>query len=277
MHFLTSIAKRVPSRFLLRNAGSLVVFLFLLIVFELSGSAQDYVSQTGSPTFSVNQPVVFGFTNLANGNVHLEIPIASAPQRGELGFSMKLVYDSRIWQVVKTGGSLLWKPTNVPNSMGGWRVVSSANPGAVTFDSSSVSCDGTNFLLQFTNFVWQGPDGTRRKFPVSTAQSQGCSGDTPTGDSLAADASGYHMYVSGYHSAVVYAKDGTQVFPAMQDTNGNYFSTDANGNVIDTLGRTVVTTSSSGNQTFYDVLNSQGKTSRITVTTKSIQVATFFR
>ncbi|HEV2987795.1 MAG TPA: RHS repeat-associated core domain-containing protein [Candidatus Angelobacter sp.] len=277
MRFLKSIANRVPSRFLSRTASSLATLFLLLVVFALPGSAQDYVSQPGSPAFSVNQPVVFGFTNLANGNIHLEIPIASAPQRGEIGFAMKLVYDSRIWQVVKAGGSLLWKPTNVPNSMGGWRVVSSANPGTVTFDSSSVSCDGTNFLLQFTNFVWQGPDGTRRKFPIATAQGQGCPGDTPSGDSFAADASGYHMYVTGYQNAVVYAKDGTQVFPAIQDTNGNHFSTDANGNVIDTLARTVVTTTTSGNQTFYDVLNSQGKTSRITVTTRSIQVATFFR
>ena len=143
----SSTANRMPAIFL------------LLMMFAVACSAQDYVSQTGSPAFSANQPVVFGFANLANGNIHLEIPIASAPQRGELAFALKLVYDSRIWQVVKTGGSLLWKPTNVANSMGGWRVVSSANPGAVTFDSNSESCDGTNLLLHFTNFVWQSPDG----------------------------------------------------------------------------------------------------------------------
>ena len=77
-----------------------VIFL-LLMMFVAVCNAQDYVSQTGSPAFSANQPVVFGFVNLANGNIHLEIPIASAPQRGELAFALKLVYDSRIWQVVK--------------------------------------------------------------------------------------------------------------------------------------------------------------------------------
>ena len=119
-----STANRVPA--ILQNRISRMAWLLLLMMFAAVCNAQDYISQTGSPAFSVNQPVVFGFSNLANGNVHLEIPIGSAPQRGELGFSVKLVYDSRIWQVVKAGGSLLWKPTNVPNSMGGWRVVSSA-------------------------------------------------------------------------------------------------------------------------------------------------------
>jgi RHS repeat-associated protein len=269
-----STANRVPAVF--QNLISRVAWLLLLMMFAVVCSAQDYISQTGSPAFSVNQPVVFGFVNLANGNIHLEIPIASAPQRGELAFAVKLVYDSRIWQAVNAGGSLLWKPTNVPNSMGGWRVVSSANPGAVTFDSSPESCGGANLLLHFTNFVWQSPDGTRRKFPISTAQSQGCQGDTPSADSFAADSSGYHMYVTGYQNAVVYAKDGTQVFPAVLDTNGNHFSVDANGNVIDTLGRTVVTATTNGNQTFYDVLNSQGTTSRITIATKSVLVSTFF-
>jgi hypothetical protein len=90
------------------------------------------------------------------------------------------------------------------------------------------------------------------------------------------DASGYHIYVTNYSTVAVYAKDGTQVYPRVEDTNGNYFTTDANGNVIDTLGRTVVKQSKIGSQTFYDVLNSQGTTSRITVTTKQIPVHTSF-
>ncbi len=271
------IGKLVQAVFSVRISKLHGACLLCLMVLASACNAQSYISQTGSPAFAVTQPVPFGFVNLANGNYHLEIPLASAPQRGGLTFAARLVYDSRIWQVLNTGGSLVWKPTNVPNSMGGWRLATSADPGIVVFDSTSESCDGTNFLFHFTNFAWLGPDGTVRNFPISTAQSQGCPGDTPTGDSFAADSSGYHMYVTNYQSAVVYAKDGTQVFPVAQDTNGNHFSTDASGNVMDTLGRTVVKKTVNGSQTFYDVLNSQGATSRITVTTKSILVSTFFR
>ena len=124
----SSTANRMPAIFL------------LLMMFAVACSAQDYVSQTGSPAFSANQPVVFGFANLANGNIHLEIPIASAPQRGELAFALKLVYDSRIWQVVNNGSSSTWQPTNVPNSQGGWRFVSNVDPGTVSYSLSTTSC-----------------------------------------------------------------------------------------------------------------------------------------
>jgi hypothetical protein len=239
--------------------------------------AQDYLSQPGRPAFSILQPVPFGVVNVANGNVHVEIPLASAPQRGDLKFSAKMVYDSRIWQIVKTGGSQVWKPTNIPNSYGGWRFATTADVGTVTSDSDTMQspCSSNSATINF-NFVWTSPDGTRRYFPVGTVQDAGCSDDQPKADGFAVDASGYHIFVSNYTNAVVYAKDGTQVFPTLEDTNGNYFSADANGNVIDTLGRTVVTKSSSGNQIYYDILNSQGTTSRITVTTRTIQLCTEF-
>src|SRR5207249_3020757 len=89
------------------------------------------------------------------------------------------------------------------------------------------------------------------------------------------------MYVTNYTTvSASYAPDGTQIYPSVKDTNGNYFSTDVNGNVIDTLGRTPVmkTTNCGGNsaQTCYDVLNSQNSTARFTVLTTSITVNTAF-
>jgi len=255
--------------------------LLVICVAGLTCEAQDYSSQTGSPTFSVNQPVPYGFVNLANGNVHVEIPLASAPQRGKLPFAAKLVYDSRIWQIVHAGGSLVWKPNNLPFSIAGWRFVTNATPGTVTFDATQITrgCNDTDnpTVVNFVNFVWMSPDGTPRKFPVATAQDPGCPDDVSSADGFAVDSSGYHMYVTSYSTVVIYAKDGTQVYPRVEDANGNYFTTDANGNVVDTLGRTVVQQSTIGNQSFYDVLNSQGTTSRITVTTKQIPVHTLFQ
>jgi len=65
-----------------------------------------------------------------------------------------------------------------------------------------------------------------------------------TGDAMAQDSSGYPMYVTSYTKATGYARDGsivndqTQSAYTVKDANGNYFSQDAGGNIIDTLGRT---------------------------------------
>lgn len=276
----------MPGKKPCRNIGAVgsIATIRLLVIAMLaisSASAQDYLYETGSPVFSVAQPALpkkagQGFVNIANGNLHLELPFVSVPQRGGLPLRVALVYDSRIWQIVPVGGSLLWKPTNVPNSMGGWRVVTTADPGTVTFDVASVAdCNGVIGAVSSSNFVWHAPDGTQRKFPVSTLDSPDC-GNVPSADDFALDSSGYHLYVTDYQTATIFAKDGTQVFPAVQDTNGNHFSTDASGNVVDTLGRTVAKKTVSGNQVFYDVLNSQGTTSRYTITTTSIPVHTGF-
>ncbi|MBI1747143.1 MAG: RHS repeat protein, partial [Acidobacteria bacterium] len=70
--------------------------------------------------------------------------------------------------------------------------------------------------------------------------------------------------------------NGTQVYPTIKDTNGNYFSKDANGNPVDTLGRTALVSTVNGNTTTYDIPNSQGGTSRFTATTSTISVNTNF-
>ena len=133
-----------------------------------------------------------------------------------------------------------------------------------------------------SNFQWTAPDGTQRFFPISTQEQisgTGCP-DHPGASGPANDSSGYRMVVTNYVQATVYAPDGSQVYPSVKDTNGNFFSKDGSGNVIDTLGRTPITKTSNcnsnSNQTCYNVLNSQGGRSTFTITTESISVSTSF-
>ena len=84
------------------------------------------------------------------------------------------------------------------------------------------------------------------------------------------------MYVTNFTTATVFAKDGTQMFPSVKDTNGNFYTADGNGNIVDTLNRTPVTMTVNGNTISYAVLNSQGSTSAFTVTTETINVNTAF-
>ena len=85
----------------------------------------------------------------------------------------------------------------------------------------------------------------------------------------------------------VYAPDGSQVFPTLQDTNGNFYSNSPGQystftNVVDTLGRIPVVTTFSGSQVFLDYLCLQGCNSasgdraRVTINTSTPGWATQF-
>jgi len=68
-----------------------------MVVATLSGAAQQsFMDEPGIPAFTTSFPVENGFINLANGNLHIEIPIATYPQRGSIKqMQARLVYDSR--------------------------------------------------------------------------------------------------------------------------------------------------------------------------------------
>src|SRR6266536_1300657 len=125
----------------------------------------DYSQQIGAPVFSSIEPVELGFVNAANGNLHLEIPIASFPQRGmKQPLTYKLVYDSRIWGIPGIGyGYLPNKYTNpYPTTpWTGWRFITSADYGTVGQSPWTTLC-GSNPVLgdqKINNFWWKAPDG----------------------------------------------------------------------------------------------------------------------
>jgi RHS repeat-associated protein len=284
---MSKLAKRVVTVF--------ATMLPLFIPPSVTCQIQSYLLDVGKPGYTITEPVEFGYVNLANGNLHLEIPVYSSPQRGKIPFVAKMVYDSRIWLHVLVN-SQVWVPTNVLNSQGGaswggWRFVTSADGGSVNAPQTDTTCTVTvnghpvqeDQYVTFYPFNWTAPDGTFRSFPISTQQyvNPNCPPVTnnPTGNAFANDGSGYHMYVTNYNSAVIYAPDGTQVFPGIEDANGNLFSADSNGNTIDTLGRTPLTKSVNGSVITYSVLTSQHPTTAptIQITTETINAHTNFQ
>jgi len=259
-----------------------LAILILIILTSESANAQNYLGQIGAPAFSTASPVELGYLNIANGNLHLSVPLGSFPQRGHLDYTAALDYDSSIW--VEAGSvPPSWQPTNVSNSWGGWRLVISASPGTASFLGINQLCDTPPPYHSYTiydYFQWRAPDGTLHDFSgIQTERDpQDCDqGNTASASGFATDASGYFMVVTNYSTiSAVYAPDGTQVYPTVKDTNGNFFSADANGNVVDTLGRTPVTTTTNGSTITYQVLDSQGSSSPFVVTTQSITVSTAF-
>lgn len=253
--------------------------------------AQAYLTQVGNTPFSTAVPVEMGYYDASTGNVHLEIPLGSWPARGRHGFTAALVYDSRVWFIGTPGGTRTWQPTNVPvTNWAGWRLMTIPAIGGTTHYTTQVlnctcpepPCHNTPRYYKYSNFTWTDAYGTVRAFPIYTEYDPySCDGDNPVDTEYANDSSGYRMAVTNYTQiSSVIAADGTSVYPGVEDKNGNYFSTDSGGNVIDTLGRTPVkvTTTCNGNSALvcYDVLNSQGGTSRYTVTTETINVHTNF-
>lgn len=107
-----------------------------------------------------------------------------------------------------------------------------------------------------------------------------CNGDDshtqPSGSGYALDSSGYYLVVSQYTNMTIYDSKGNEVYPQIQDTNGNYFSADGNGNLIDTQGNTPILVSTSGNQTYYDVLGTGGTRNRYTATMGTVSFNTSF-
>ena len=269
-------------RSFLHTAGMTLVILAIAFAVPPSARAQNYLTQTGSPTFTTAEPVELGFVNAGNGNLHIAIPIVALPERGSRPFVAALVYDSRIWQVFSSGSNS-WQPTNIQNSMGGWRLVTSGDAGnSSSLNWTSTCLDGgvrVPGISHNENFYWTSTDGTQHFFPILTQiilDSCASGNNISSGDAMATDSSGFHMYVTNYTTAVVYAPDGTEVYPTLKDPNGNYYSTDSNGNVIDTVGRTPVTKTTNGSQVTYATVNSQGTASNFVATTQSLAVSTAF-
>jgi RHS repeat-associated protein len=253
---------------------------------------QSYLQSVGSPSFLTSLPVENGNINASNGNLHLEIPLGTYPQRGKNQDKIMLIYDSAIWD----SSSGAWVPNNISSPSyndptggpwGGWRIIHTAGGGKVTYAENLTGfCapDGGPQYDVLNNFEWTAPDGTQHAFAIQTTNPfSSCGGtDQPSGDAFASDATGYHMYVQNYANSasdvIVYGPDGSKVSPALEDPNGNYFSIDVDsfGNVTgDTLGR-APTVTFSGTTIYYAVPNAQGGTSTYTLKTSYVNICSNF-
>ena len=276
----------------------LIAFVWFFGAAPVPLRAQSYLQNVGVPPFTTAVPVENGFINLANGNLHLEISLGSYPQRGGKTDSVALEYDSNFWwpQGDPWAGCCWWEPTNVtanpwPNwpSGGGWRLVTTGDPGNVTYGATdNTYCpSGDDYKWEtFSPFIWTGPDGTAHSFAVSTRENidGGCPGtNTPNASGYASDGSGYYISITNFTSAIVYAPDGT-IATWKKDPNGNFYSNSLYSSspwewrYYDTLNRTLVhvTQSADHNTWYFAVPNAQGGTSTYTAKLGTVNVYTMF-
>ena len=282
-----------------RSLVILIVVFFFCLSAPNARSQDNYLDAIGIPPFTTAMPVDYGFTNLTNGALHLEIPIASFPQRDGKPFKISLVFDVGSGVGASPGNVMAHEgPGAYPYfSLGGWRIVKSSSPGNVQADDTPGSVcggDGNDRWETYDHFTLEMPDGTSHTFDgIKTKQgfptecNDGSQYNIPSGSARADDSSGYYMVVTNFEDAVVYAPDGTEVYPVVKDSNGNFYSSITNvqrynnngyyypvsyHDPVDSLGRPLETTTVNGNSIYLDVLNSQGSTSRYTATIGLVQV-----
>jgi len=236
--------------------------------------AQNYLTAGGAPTFSAPAPIELGFTDTANGNLHLEISSGSLPQRGsKQPLTVKFLHDSNTMWTISCGLSCSWQPSSFTNAWT-WRVVVSG--GLSAFGGPS-NCQA----------IWTDAAGTNRYFTFTGTDP--VTGQNCTGSGWATDSSGYKLL---YNIGAVYAPDGTMAghYGVAQSVpyNTNANAEDANGNYLtgapqysnqttDTLGRALPNWESCTLGTCqFAVPNSQGGTSTYTVTPATINVQTKF-
>jgi RHS repeat-associated protein len=256
--------------------------VFWICCLLLAGGQSANAQVNGQRPFVAPEPVELGFLETATGDLHLEIPLGSFPQRGINGqpVTLKLVYDSSEWQI----GDGVW--LHPDGQYTGWWLQSFDSFDSVWFTQTVVNSSCGN---KWVNFEWTDSTGSQHYFPITTTT---CPPAVSTGDAYAADSSGYHMYVNDYDLFTVYAPDGTKVYseeptspdsqghvPALEDSNGNYLSIQASGTttMYDTTGRAVLqAVACSSTVTCYNVLNSQNSTSQYAATYSTIPVKTAF-
>jgi len=265
--------------------------------------AQSYLQNVGVPPFTTKLPVENGFINAANGNLHLEIPLGSFPQRAGTPDKIVLMYDSAVWLPVDDRG---WEPVNISAadgsaSWGGWRVVTSRDPGFVAageIDSGYCVAGDSYMWADYTPWIWTAPDGTQHSFPADTEAPYWpayCPGTgVPSGSAYASDGSGYYISINNYNNATIYAPDGTKMascdavlgdcsasFYASEDSNGNYvpprgYSFNDNVNTwtyLDTLRRTILTEqNTSGSNVYTFALPSAQNPYTVTLETINVNV-----
>ena len=214
-----------------RHSGRLqVICLITLTCLGLattSANAQSYLQSIGVPPFTTKLPAQNGFVNAANGDLHLEIPLGSFPQRAGAPDKIVLMYDSDIW----SNASGTWLPDNIDNTLsgpswGGWRIVTSRETGFFSSgETESGYCSPVDdyYWATYSPWIWVAPDGTQHTFqdssgnPVKTEAPiyPGICGSNgsgiPSASGYAADGSGFFISITNYTDATVYAPDGTKI------------------------------------------------------------------
>lgn len=222
---------------------------------SFTSSALAQTSVTGFPPFSSQAGGQWDSINLANLNVHLNIPITARKGRG-LNFSEALQYDSSVYA-----------PRNFTVWMlnFGWGDTGTSVGGVLRSASQSIGCQGGGSGTQDTFNAYQDPFQTVHPFTTSITANT-CTGSG--GTTITNDGSGYTITIAGVNeTATITSPHGTVITIAgtstITDPNGNQMTFSPNG-ITDTLGTSPLAVSSTNASVVYTFPTPGGGTSTVT-------------
>jgi RHS repeat-associated protein len=248
----------------------------------------------GAPTI----PVRNGYFNVYTGNLHLEIPITSTPQRGMGPQGVKLVYDSGGFWLSNSqfpGDNPVISPHDNETfwQLSGFSGLP-ASGSATPMNVQEQGCGGGWYgSIQIYNF-WEFTDtsGTSHLFTPGTTFTQNCASATGTPEypngygnltagGFATDGSGYYISITNGNEPQVYYPDGSD---NSINPNGNeaYFYTDNNvgtstcNNTMGFDAQPYVAAPSATCQMVYQGFNGSSSKSTYTLVWQYIPVCTAF-
>ena len=225
--------------------------------------ATNISSLIGTPAHARFLPIRFGELNLDTGDMHLEIPLFSLPERGLAPYELKLVYDSFFWYPTSVFGTDFLQGTQLYPTGTGWSIQVSGAMGdwGINPESSTVINCSTQRANDYGTITtvnrWSGVDshGTLHEFNLYAVQNtctlaQGgpdlaTNPQSHGGTAYALDGSGYSLTVAsdGYTTNVI-APDGTQGAQIQSGSGSSYLTLvgdePPNGNVSSYYGNPLV-------------------------------------
>jgi len=109
-----------------------LLILSLNCFIQLSHAQQP---ETGLPVYASFHGGGIDNVNLLNGNLHIEIPIITVPQRASPPTTYRFIYDIRSWEInenlpVRRGSSPTWNVGQTSGRFVGWHLVNNLFPQA---------------------------------------------------------------------------------------------------------------------------------------------------
>jgi RHS repeat-associated protein len=259
-------------------------FFFLLSALMLCSTVLAFAqsSETGLPPFGSFHGSNFDLVSLKSGNLHVEIPLWSLPQRAAPNTGLRLVYDMPSWQVDKshpTPSTTQWTVAPVSGEKVYWNYfVDPTGPRGTKHDVITKTCfwfapDG-RLPFQYdvhVNYVMTDSHGTKHPFNlrhVVTHPDDRCTDPEPSTDTgFALDGSGYKATITANNGNVQY-----QMADDIGQFNGNLDSE------LSTGGSTTIQTGQN-NVVLYridTVLDSDGNSQQFRVDFGSVTSLTSF-
>jgi RHS repeat-associated protein len=240
--------------------SAFLLMIFILPMFPRSAAAQnlDTGYATGFPPNGVFDGSDFDNVAVANGGLHVHVPLLQFKGRGPtmfFGFHYQNFAYSQSEYCDQTGQvcRVTWRTS--PG--GGWALETPLSYGILTSTVTFPPCSGGGLITAYTGITLFEPDGTgHHMIPDQPMIVNACWNPIPNGVMYADDGSGWMLRVdpntgnpafNGWGADIV-SKDGTEIkavgnTTTLTDPNGNQIIATYNGTtatITDTVGRTFI-------------------------------------